>query len=137
MRKTRTTLLLIGLLTLALLTGTTISAVDVNAAPKLKVVIDVSHGQGPATGNWTGHKLQAEMANFEGNLTAKGYQVVWATTIDDSVLADAQFFFLGWLLTCPLVFAIAHVGTLFLILALIDCALVILSTFGVIISIGM
>lgn len=60
-----------------------------------KVVIDLSHNQGPADGNWTGNKLEALMANFEGNLTLKGYDVIWATEITESVLADVQFLFLG------------------------------------------
>ena len=60
-----------------------------------KVVIDLSHNQGPADGNWTGNKLEALMANFEGNLTLKGYDVIWATEINESVLADVQFLFLG------------------------------------------
>jgi hypothetical protein len=68
----------------------------VKAAPKLKIVVDLSHGQGPSDGNWTGHKLEALHADFEGNLSVvKGYEVVWATELTESVLADAQFLFLG------------------------------------------
>jgi len=92
--KRKVPLFLLSLLTIVLLI-TTIASVGAIAAPKLKIVIDLSHGQGPSTGDWTGHKLEREAANFEGNLTAKGYQVVWATEISESVLADAQFLFLG------------------------------------------
>ncbi len=74
---------------------TTTIAIGVPAVTKPKVVIDVSHDQGPADGDWTGNKLEGLMANFEGNLTAKGLEVVWATTIDEATLADAQFLFLG------------------------------------------
>jgi hypothetical protein len=35
------------------------------------------------------------MASFEADLVAKGLDVVWATAINESVLADAQFLFLG------------------------------------------
>ncbi|MCW4037997.1 MAG: hypothetical protein NWF13_04600 [Candidatus Bathyarchaeota archaeon] len=94
MRKRNATLFLLGLLTLAL--ATTAIASTGNATSKLKIVIDLSHGQGPADGNWTGNKLEALHADFEGNLSVvKGYEVVWATNLTESVLADAQFLFLG------------------------------------------
>jgi hypothetical protein len=35
------------------------------------------------------------MASFEADLVAKGVDVVWATAINESTLADAQFLFLG------------------------------------------
>ncbi len=94
MEKRTTTLFLLSVLTLALVT--TAIATPVNATSRLKIVIDLSHGQGPASGDWTGNKLEALMADFEGNLTVvKGYDVVWATEISEAVLADAQFLFLG------------------------------------------
>jgi hypothetical protein len=80
-------------LTITLLTTTI--ALGVTAVTRPKVVIDLSHGQGPSDGDWTGHKLEALVANFEGNLTAKGLEVVWATKLDEATLADAQFLFLG------------------------------------------
>lgn len=86
-------LFLLCLLTITLLTTTI--AIGVTAATKPKVVIDLSHGQGPSSGDWTGHKLEALMASFEADLVAKGLDVVWATAINESVLADAQFLFLG------------------------------------------
>ncbi|MDQ1280880.1 MAG: hypothetical protein QG670_2143 [Thermoproteota archaeon] len=95
MKKMKVSLFLVSLLLLSLFAGFAVSIVKVNAASKLKIVIDISHGQGPTNGNWTGNKLQSLTADFEGNLTAKGYQVVWATQLSDSVLADAQFLFLG------------------------------------------
>ncbi len=74
---------------------TTTIAIGVTAVTKPKVVIDISHGQGPSTGDWTGNKLEGLMASFEGNLTAKGLEVVWTTQINETTLADAQFLFLG------------------------------------------
>jgi len=92
--KRKATLFLLSLLTLALVT--TAMASTANATSKLKIVIDLSHGQGPSNGNWTGHKLEALTADFEGNLSVvKGYEVVWATELTESVLANAQFLFLG------------------------------------------
>jgi len=77
--------------------STGLSVTPVQAAVPLKIVIDLSHGQGPSTGNWTGHKLEAVTANFEGNLTSvRGYKVVWAIGgINETVLSGAQFLFLG------------------------------------------
>jgi hypothetical protein len=81
-------------MTIALFTTAMVS--PVKATSKLKIVIDLSHGQGPSDGNWTGNKLEALHADFEGNLSVvKGYDVVWATELTESVLADAQFLFLG------------------------------------------
>jgi len=93
LRTREKSLFLLCFLAITLLTTTV--AIEVNAATKPKIVIDVSHGQGPADGDWTGNKLESLMASFEGNLTALGLEVVWATKIDEAILADAQFLFLG------------------------------------------
>jgi hypothetical protein len=93
LRTSERSLFLLCFLTITLLIPTV--AIGVSAATKPKVVIDLSHGQGPADGDWTGHKLEALMASFEADLVAKGLDVVWATQIDEATLADAQFLFLG------------------------------------------
>ena len=94
MEKKGFAIFLFFLITVAVLTSVA-GINNVTALNNRKVVIDVSHGQGPSDGNWTGNKLEAIMANFEGNLTLKGLEVVWATELNESVLADAQFLFLG------------------------------------------
>ena len=81
-------------MTITLLT-TTVAIGVAAAVNKPIVVVDLSHGQGPANADWTGNKLESLMASFEGNLTAKGLELVWATQIDETTLADAQFLILG------------------------------------------
>jgi len=92
----KATVVILSVIAAALL-STGLLATPAQAAVPLKIVIDLSHGQGPSTGNWAGHKLEAITAKFEGNLTAvRGYKVVWAIGgINETVLSGAQFLFLG------------------------------------------
>jgi hypothetical protein len=93
LRTKERSLFLLCFLTITLLIPTV--AIGVPAASVPTVVIDLSHGQGPSDGDWTGHKLEALMASFEADLVAKGLHVVWATQINEAILGDAQFLFLG------------------------------------------